>query len=123
MKMGDQPAVVMPIKGGKGQHGMSDLRKECAKMKFVGEETVEVPAGSYQTRHYSGPEGDSWISTDVPAWRMVKMVTKEGDTIVLTAVGTGAKNEITEKPMDMKSMMGNPGAMKRMMEGNKGEEK
>lgn len=113
MKMGSQPAMVMPIKGGKRQPGMSDLRKECTKVSFVGEEQVTVPAGTFDTRHYSGPDGDSWVSLDVPAWRMVKMVTKDGDTMVLTAVGDGAKNEITEKPMDMRSMMGR-GAMPRL---------
>jgi hypothetical protein len=115
MKMGDQPAVVMPFKAGKGQPGMSDLRKDCAKVTFLGEESVTVPAGTYETRHYSGPDGDSWVATGVPALRLVKMVTKNGDTMVLTATGTGETNQITEKPMDMKAMMGG-GAMKRMME-------
>ena len=41
--------------------------------------------------------------------------------MVLTAMGSGAKNEITEKPMDMKAMMSNPEAMKKMMESQKGE--
>ena len=106
MKMGNQPAMVMPIKGGKNQYGMSDLRKDCGKITLVGEETITVPAGRYETRHYTGPDGDSWVSMDVPGWRMVKMVTKDGDTMVLTGTGNGAKNEITEKPMDMKAMMG-----------------
>jgi hypothetical protein len=106
MKMGDQPAMIMPIKGGRNQPGMADLRRECTKYTVVGDESVTVPAGTFDTRHYSGPEGDTWVSTDLPGWRMVKMVTKKGDTMVLTATGTGAKNEITEKPMDMKAMMG-----------------
>ena len=106
MKMGDQPAMVMPIKGGQRQPGMSDIRKECTKYTIVGDEKVTVPAGTFDTRHYSGPEGDSWVATDIPGWRMVKMVTKKGDTMLLTETGTGAKNEITETPMDMKAMMG-----------------
>lgn len=120
MKMGDQPAVVMPIKGGKNQPGMSDLRKECARVSFVGKETIEVPAGTFEARHYTGPEGDTWISMDVPAWRMVKMVTKDGDTMVLTATGDGETNQITEKPTDIKAMMG--GGMKRRMDGNQDKE-
>jgi hypothetical protein len=36
-------------------------------------------------------------------------------------VGTGAKNEITEKPVDMKAMMEDPEAMKQMMEENKSD--
>ncbi|HYC32696.1 MAG TPA: hypothetical protein VEB59_10450 [Gemmatimonadales bacterium] len=109
MKMGDQPAMIMPFKGGKDQPGIADIRKKCGEVNFVGEETVQVPAGSYKTRHYSGPEGDSWMSMDVPGWRMVKMVTKKGDTMVLTATGEGAKNAITEKPRDMRAMMGGRG--------------
>jgi hypothetical protein len=47
------------------------------------------------------------------------MVTKDGDELVLTGTGTGLENQITEKPVDMKEMMRNPEAVKRMMEGNK----
>ncbi len=121
IKMGDNPAMVMPIKADKNKKGMFDLRESCGEIKYVGDETVSVPAGSFKARHYTGPDGDSWVSPDVPGWHMVKMVTKEGRTMTLTAVGTGAKNEITEKPMDMKAMMSNPEAMKKMMESEKGE--
>jgi hypothetical protein len=106
MKMGDQPAMIMPFKGGRNQPGMTDLRRACTKLTFVGEEQVTVPAGTFDTRHYTGPDGDSWVAPDIPGLRMAKMVTKKGDTMVLTATGTGAKNEITETPMDMKAMMG-----------------
>ena len=105
MKMGDQQAMIMPIKGGRNQPGMADLRKECTKLTIVGDEKVTVPAGTFDTRHYTGPDGDSWVNLDIPGWRMVKMVTKKGDTMVLTATGTDAKNEITETPVDMKAMM------------------
>jgi hypothetical protein len=44
------------------------------------------------------------------------MTTKSGKTMVLSAKGTGAKNEITEQPVDMKAMMSNPEAMKKMQE-------
>lgn len=121
MKMGDQPAMIMPLKADQKQTGMFDLRKECAEIKYLGDETVEVPAGSFKTQHYSGPDGDTWVSPDVPGWRMVKMETEDSNNMVLTAVGTGAKNEITEKPVDMKAMMANPEAMQKMMESQKGE--
>ena len=118
MKMGDQPAMIMPIKAGQDGAGISDVRKHCAKMSFVGEESVTVPAGTFDTRHYTGPDGDSWVSPKVPAWRMVKMVTKKGDTMVLTATGDGATNEITEQPVDMKAMMG-----RGMIPGMRGKDK
>ena len=122
MKMGDQPAVVMPVKGDKAQPGMADLRKHCDKIQFVGEEKVTVPAGTFETRHYAGPDGESWVAPNVPGWRLVRMVTAKGDSMVLTGMGTGEKNSITEKPVDMQSMMGNPEMVKRMMEAQKAEE-
>lgn len=112
MKMGDQPAVRMSFPEKQG--GVYDPRKECAKTKYVGEETVAVPAGSFKAQHYSWADGDMWVSPKVPGMRMVKMVAKDGSTMVLTAVGTGAKNEITEKPMDMDAIMGK---MKRQQKG------
>ena len=123
MKMGDNPAMkIMPIKADKDSKGLYDLRETCAEMKSAGRGDRGRAGGELQ-----GPalqrrrDGDSWVSPDVPGWHMVKMVTKEEQTMVLTAMGSGAKNEITEKPMDMKAMMSNPEAMKKMMESQKGE--
>ena len=119
MKIGDQPAMSMTIGGEKTKTGgIYDLRKDCAKIKYLGEETVAVPAGSFKAQHFSGPDGHMWLSLEVPGMHMVKMETADSESMVLTATGTGAKNEITEKPMDMKAMMSNPEAMKRMMEGD-----
>ena len=49
------------------------------------------------------------MSLDVPGWKIVKMVTEEGDEMVLTGTGNGFENLITETPMDMKAMMRTPG--------------
>jgi hypothetical protein len=118
MKIGDQPA--MKMSGGmmgKTPASKTDWREFCAKSKFVGEESVTVPAGTFKTRHYQGEDGDdTWVSLDAPLWHIVKMTTKDGNTMVLSATGTGAKNEITEKPMDMKAMMANPQAAQKMKE-------
>lgn len=121
MKLGDQPAMSMSFTGEKTKTGMYDVRKDCAKIKYLGVETVSVPAGSFKAHHYSGPDGHMWLAPKVPGMGMVKMETGDGDTMVLTAVGTGAKNEITEKPVDMKAMMEDPEAMKRMMEENESD--
>jgi hypothetical protein len=116
MKMGDQPAVKMvPPKGAAGQDA-AGFREQCAKYKFVGEESVTVPAGTYRARRYSGPDGDTWVAPEVPGWHLVKMTGKDGSTMTLTAVGDGAKNDITETPVDFKSMMNNPEALRRMTE-------
>ena len=75
-----------------------------------------VPAGTFKTRHYKGPEGETWASLQAPVWHIVKMSSDDGKTMVLTAKGTGAKNEITEQPVDMKAMMANPEAAQKMKE-------
>jgi hypothetical protein len=116
MKMGDQPA--MKMSGGLMGQGASqaDWREFCGKSSFVGEESMTVPAGTFKTRHYRSDEGDTWVSLQAPVWHMVKMTTKDGKSMVLTAKGTGAKNEITEQPVDMKAMMSNPEAAQKMKE-------
>jgi hypothetical protein len=117
MKMGDQPAMKMSgAMLGRSPAAKTDWRDFCAKSAFVGEESVTVPAGTFKTRHYQGPDGDTWASMDAPVWHIVKMTTKNGKTMVLTARGTGAKNEIAETPVDMKAMMANPAAVEKMKE-------
>jgi hypothetical protein len=116
MKIGDQPAMKMSPELGKSAATRADWREACADSKFVGEESVSVPAGTFRARHYSGPDGDTWASMDAPVWHLVKMSTKDGTTMVLSATGMGAKNEITEKPVDMKAMIADPEAMRRMSE-------
>jgi hypothetical protein len=116
MKMGDQPAMKLNPAMSKSAAEKTDWREFCADSKFLGEESVTVPAGTYKTRHYKGPKGDTWASMDAPVWHLVKMTTNDGATMVLSSTGTGAKNEITEKPVDMKTIMANPEAMKKMQE-------
>ena len=109
IKMEGQPA--MKMNGGfMGQtpNSKTDLREFCAKSSFVGEESVTVPAGTFKTRHYRSDDGDTWVSPEAPLWHLVKMSTAKGKTMVLSAKGTGEKNEITEKPVDMKTMMAKP---------------
>jgi hypothetical protein len=120
MKMGDQPAMKMSPELGKSGASRADWREACADSKFVGEESVSVPAGTFRARHYSGPEGDIWASMEAPVWHLVKMSTKEGTTMVLSSAGMGAKNEITEQPVDIKAMMANPEAMRKGEEMKKG---
>lgn len=123
MKMGDQPAMKLDPGMSKSAAGKTDWREFCADSKFLGEESVTVPAGTYKTRHYKGPKGDTWASMDAPVWHLVKMTSEDGSTMVLTSTGTGAKNEITEKPVDMKAMMANPEAMRKMQEEMKKQHK
>ena len=116
MKMGDQPAMKM-AGGMMGQNpSQADWREYCAKSKFVGEESVTVPAGTFKSRHYQSDDGDTWASLQAPVWHIVKMTTKDGKTMVLSSKGTGAKNEITEQPVDMSHMMADPAAAQKMKE-------
>jgi hypothetical protein len=108
MKAEGQQAMIMPIAAAKNAPGMRDVWKECDKLSYVGKERVTVPAGTFDTRHYTGPEGDSWVDPGIPGWRMAKMVTAKGDTMVLTATGEGAENEITETPVNLEGMMRGP---------------
>jgi len=116
MKMGNQPAMKVGPEHAKGAGG-TDWREACKDSKYVGEESVTVPAGTYKARHYTGSHGENtWASLDAPVWHMVKMTTKEGNTMVLSSTGMGAKSDITEQPMDMsetlKKMKNQQGAPK-----------
>jgi hypothetical protein len=104
MKIGDQPAMKTGPEHAKAA-GRADWREACKESKFVGEESVSVPAGTFRARHYTGPEGDTWASMEAPVWHLVKMSTKGGNTMVLSSTGMGAKNEITEQPVDMSKML------------------
>ena len=65
---------------------------------LAGEETVEVPAGSFKTTklHNAKYESDTWVSSKVPFY-MVKSVGKDYE-LALAKVGDGAKSSITETP-------------------------
>jgi hypothetical protein len=76
----------------------------CEGVAPAGEETVEVPAGSFKTTklHNSKYESDAWVSTKVPFY-MVKSVGKDY-SLSLAKVGDGAKSSITETPQEMPGM-------------------
>jgi len=79
----------------------SVLSNICEGVEPAGEETVEVPAGSFKTTrmHNTKYESDAWVSAKVPFY-MVKMKGKDYD-MALAAVGDGAKSSITETPQEM----------------------
>ncbi len=76
----------------------SVLSTLCEGVTPAGEETVEVPAGSFKTTklHNAKYESDAWVSSKVPFY-MVKTVGKDDD-LSLAKVGDGAKSSITETP-------------------------
>jgi len=84
---------------------VSDAAERCRQMAYLGEESVTVPAGTFQTKHYKDPKegGEAWVSPTVP-FGLVKAIDKDGNAVVLVAKGTDAKTAITGKPVDMPVM-------------------
>jgi hypothetical protein len=72
--------------------------------ELVGTESVTVPAGTFTCQHYrsQGNNGttDSWISTEVTPYAMVKM-TNADSTMVLKKVLTNEKSHINGEPQKM----------------------
>ena len=68
----------------------------CKSAESLGRGTVRVPAGDIETLHIRTADGDeAWISADIPG-AMVKVVTKDGMTMVLIRHGTGAEATIKQ---------------------------
>jgi len=112
MKMGAQPAMRMPeqmisMMGQRsGQNPALEITRRCLAAQVIGTETVSVPAGSMSTLHLKGSDGgEAWMSSDVP-FGIVKVITKDNATMVLTGRGMDAKSSITETPQEMPMMPG-----------------
>lgn len=71
----------------------------------IGPESITVPAGTFATEHYKSKDGDDfWLAKEAGPWGMVKMVSKNGTTMVLTKVIHDAKDEITGTPQPFNPM-------------------
>lgn len=108
MKSGDGPALKVggPMMGMirkifSDNPGLS-AAEECKSMAAVGEESVTVPAGTYQTRHYRNVESGAevWASGELP-FGIVKSFDGEEYVVELIAHGEGAETAITETPQDL----------------------
>ena len=104
-KEGDKPAMrmnSMMVGMVRGQMQKSSILSNiCEGVTSAGEETVEVPAGSFKATklHNAEDSTDTWVSPKVPFY-MVKSVGKDYD-LSLAKVGDGAKSSITETPQEM----------------------
>lgn len=110
IKAGNQPAMRMSRQMlGMMRNSMPKdvLAEACRNGRTVkvGDETITVPAGTFQTEHYrdSQSQGDVWVSREVP-FAMVRARTKDGNEVILIGRGTDAKSQITETPQDMPGM-------------------
>jgi len=105
MKSGDKPAMKMDgmmLNMIRAQmEKQSFLSDACKDVTLVGPESVTVPAGTFQTRHFRSDKytSDSWLSSDIP-FAMVKSIGKNYE-MALRSYGAGAKSSITEKPQSM----------------------
>jgi hypothetical protein len=97
VKMGDEPAMEMPVQMMQG----SKLQEQKGKIIDKGTESIKVPAGTFTAQHMQYQDGeivvDSWVHKDVPPYGMIKLQSKEFG-MVLLGYGTGAKTLITETP-------------------------
>jgi len=97
VKMGDEPAMEMPVQMMQGSKDQGQRGKTIDK----GTESIKVPAGPFTTQHMQYQDGetvvDTWVHKDISPYGMVKSQSKEFE-MVLLGYGTGAKTLITETP-------------------------
>jgi len=97
VKMGDEPAMEMPVQMMQGSKDQGQRGKTIDK----GTESIKVPAGTFTAQHMQYQDGeivvDTWVHKDVSPYGMVKSQSKEFE-MVLLGYGTGAKTLITETP-------------------------
>jgi hypothetical protein len=118
IKAGNQPAMKMSkamlsmAPGMRNQNPggpAGSVLQKCDSAELIGRETIEVPAGRFETLHFrhteGGVPGEGWVSRDVPM-AMVKL-TWQGQNagqMVLLGHGKDAKSSITETPQEMPGM-------------------
>jgi len=104
MQMGKNPPMDMTQMAQRGNSAKPnyDVRNGG---QDLGKESVTVPAGTFSCEHYrSASGGDTWVSSQVPPFGMVKTV-NNGTTLVLTKVVSDAKDKITGAPVPFNPMM------------------
>jgi len=97
VKMGDEPAMEMPVQMMQGSKDQGQRGKTIDK----GTESIKVPAGTFTAQHMQYQDGetvvDTWVHKDISPYGMVKSQSKEFE-MVLLGYGTSAKTLITETP-------------------------
>jgi hypothetical protein len=81
-----------------------DIRGEAQNM---GTDSITTPAGTFSCQHWRATKdgSDYWISDKVTPWGLVKASSKDGTSMTLVKVITGAKSHITDTPVSMEEMM------------------
>ena len=105
MQMPGRPPMEMPAGMARSAKApqSADIRTQS---EDVGSESVTTPAGTFQCEHYRMKDGsgDTWVSTKVAPWGLVKHQGKE-TTMVVTKVITDAQDKITGTPQPFNPMM------------------
>jgi hypothetical protein len=111
MQMPGRPPMEMPMQMShmnSGSAAPSDIRNLA---EDVGTESVTTPAGTFSCEHYKMKDGsgDSWVSSKVPPFGLVKHQGKDS-SMVLTKIITDAKDKIvgTPEPFNPMGMMQQP---------------
>ncbi len=112
MQMAGRPPMEMPMQmghtGGGNATAPSDIRNLAEN---VGIESITTPAGTFSCEHYRMKDGsgDSWVSSKVPPFGLVKHQGKDS-SMVLAKIITDAKDKIvgTPQPFNPMSMMQQP---------------
>ena len=105
-----QPAMQMP-KSSVPADALPGTDLDAAG-KLLGEETIELPAGSFSCRHYrlieDGQPVDVWISMDVAPYGLVKWAASD-TAITLQRVIAQAATQVTEQAQPSDVPMPPPG--------------
>jgi len=104
-KSGDEPALEVPIQMMQMQFSHEDEPEpdevEAPSHVDLGTESVTVPAGTFEAKHWqSGDEDqtyDLWVNTGVGPYGIIKSSSDDHE-MVLVAHGEDAKSLITEEP-------------------------
>ncbi len=113
IKMAGQPAMRMPnemismMQQQMGENPMADFAEKCASSEVMGNESVDVAAGTFSTVHLKSDDdgSEAWISPDVP-FGIVKGTVPDGGVLELKGFGRDAESSIPEEPQMMPGMGG-----------------
>ncbi len=111
MQMPGRPPMEMPMQMSRGNAGAAAPPDVRNLAEDVGTESITTPAGTFSCEHYKMKDGsgDSWVSSKVPPFGLVKHQGKDS-SMVLTKVITDAKDKIvgTPQPFNPMGMMQQP---------------
>lgn len=107
MQMAGRPPMEMPMQmghtGGGNATAPSDIRNLA---EDVGTESITTPAGTFSCEHYKMKDGsgDTWVSSKVGPFGVVKHEGKDS-SMILTKVVTDAKDKIMGTPQPFNPML------------------